>query len=75
MIDWWHWLHFGDWSFNKACWPDPAGMVRRLRELGMELMVSVWPYLAEDSANYAVRSDRICTRLTRLSHDIFTTDS
>ncbi len=33
----------GDWKFDPASWPDPAAMVQELDELGVKVMVSVWP--------------------------------
>ncbi|MFJ6216031.1 TIM-barrel domain-containing protein [Streptomyces sp. NPDC092296] len=41
--DFFHWTHLGEWKFDPAEWPDPAAMVRELDELGVRLMVSVWP--------------------------------
>ncbi len=38
-----HWPRFGDWGFDPAAWPDPDAMTRELHELGIRLMVSVWP--------------------------------
>ena len=35
----------GDWALNPTCWPDPQGMVDELRELGIELMITVWPFM------------------------------
>ena len=52
VIDYFHWPHQGDWCFDPEYWPDPAGMVRELKEMGMELMVSVWPTVEENSVNY-----------------------
>lgn len=52
VIDYFHWPHQGDWCFDPQYWPDPAGMVRELKEMGMELMVSVWPTVEEGSVNY-----------------------
>ena len=43
VIDFHHWAKSGDWSFDPACWPDPAAMARELKAMGMECMVSVWP--------------------------------
>lgn len=43
LIDAWHWTLVGEWRFDLAAWPDPAAMVAELRELGVELIVSVWP--------------------------------
>ena len=43
VIDFFHWPKQGDWKFDPECWPDPAAMVRELKSMGVELMVSIWP--------------------------------
>ncbi len=43
VIDFFHWTLQGEWRFDAALWPDPAAMVRELDELGVKVMVSVWP--------------------------------
>jgi len=43
VIDFFHWTLQGDWKFDPECWPDPAGMVRELEEMGVKVMVSIWP--------------------------------
>ena len=43
VADFFHWSAMGDYRFDPAEWPDPGAMVAELRELGVELMVSVWP--------------------------------
>ena len=43
VADYFHWPHQGDWKFDEDYWPDPAAMVRELKEMGVELMVSIWP--------------------------------
>ncbi len=52
VIDFHHWSKSGDWSFDPACWPDPAAMVKELKSMGMECMVSVWPTVDISCANY-----------------------
>jgi len=52
VADFFHWSAMGDYRFDPAEWPDPAGMVAELRELGVELMVSVWPTFSPLSENY-----------------------
>lgn len=52
VIDYFHWTHQGDWRFDPKYWPDPAGMVRELEEMGIKLMVSVWPTVNGVSVNY-----------------------
>lgn len=52
VVDFFHWTHLGDWRFDPAEWPDPAGMTRELEELGIRLMVSVWPSVNPLSTHY-----------------------
>lgn len=56
VADFFHWPHMGDYRFEDEFWPDPSAMVAELRELGVELMVSVWPQVATASENYAALS-------------------
>ena len=66
VADFFHWPHMGDFRFEDEFWPDPQAMVDELKELGIELMVSVWPQVAVTSENYShlrnnnllIRSDR-----------------
>lgn len=66
VIDFFHWTNQGDWQFDPEYWPDPEEMVRELQEMGIELMVSVWPTVQTESKHYAdmqargylLRSDR-----------------
>ncbi|PPJ60748.1 hypothetical protein CBER1_02370 [Cercospora berteroae] len=43
VIDFFHWKKQGEWSFDPQYWPDPAAMVKELKEMNVELMVSIWP--------------------------------
>ena len=52
VIDFFHWTAQGDFQFDPEFWPDPEGMVKELKEMGIELMVSVWPTVEEASENY-----------------------
>jgi alpha-D-xyloside xylohydrolase len=52
VVDFFHWTRQGEWKFDPAEWPDPQAMVDELKELGVELMVSVWPSINPDSENY-----------------------
>ena len=45
VIDWFHWKQMGDWELNADCWPEPQKMVDELREMGIELMITFWPYV------------------------------
>jgi alpha-D-xyloside xylohydrolase len=58
VVDFFHWTHLGDWKFDPAEWPDPAGLVRELDELGIKLMVSIWPSVNPLSENYKELTDQ-----------------
>jgi alpha-D-xyloside xylohydrolase len=53
VVDYFHWTRQGEWRFDPAEWPDPAGMVAELDRLGVKLMVSIWPTVNPASENYA----------------------
>ena len=52
VIDFFHWTKQGDFKFEPRDWPDPDAMISELKELGMELMISVWPTIDSRSENY-----------------------
>lgn len=52
VIDFFHWPKQGEWKFDPVYWPDPDGMVRELKEMGIELMVSVWPTVDRTCENF-----------------------
>lgn len=52
VIDFFHWTCQGDFKFDPEDWPDPDSMVKELSEMGVKLMVSVWPTVDERSENY-----------------------
>jgi len=58
VTDYFHWSAMGDYRFDEADWPDPAAMVAELAELGVELMVSIWPTVSPLSENYPDYRDR-----------------
>lgn len=58
VCDFFHWTHLGEWKFDPKEWPDPAAMVRELDELGVKLVVSVWPSVSPLSENHPVMEQR-----------------
>ncbi len=57
VIDFFHWTRQGEWKFHPGEWPDPSGLVRELREMGVEVMVSVWPTVSASSENYKAMTE------------------
>jgi alpha-D-xyloside xylohydrolase len=57
VVDFFHWTRQGEWRFDPAQWPDPAGMVAELDRIGVKLMVSIWPTVNPASENYAEMED------------------
>ena len=80
VVDFFHWPKQGDWRFDLDYWPDPDAMVKELKEMGIELMVSIWPTVDKTSENYKkmlekgylVRTDRgIRTTMDFLGDTVF----
>lgn len=60
VIDYFHWTQQGEWKFDSRFWPDPEGMVRELEDLGIKVMVSVWPTVDPESENYTGLAESNC---------------
>ncbi len=60
VIDYFHWTQQGEWKFDSRFWPDPEGMVRELEEMGIKVMVSVWPTMDPESENYTRMAESNC---------------
>jgi alpha-D-xyloside xylohydrolase len=58
VVDFFHWPQQGDWRFDPTYWPDPAAMIAELKALGIELMVSVWPTVDQQSENFPEMRDK-----------------
>ena len=52
VCDFFHWPHMGDFRFDEEFFPDPEAMVKELEEMGIKLMVSIWPQIALDSESF-----------------------
>ena len=59
VIDYFHWEKQGDWKFDPVYWPDPDAMIQELKEMGVELMVSVWPTVDPECENYNEMLEKI----------------
>ena len=58
VVDYFHWPLQGDWKFDLTYWPDPDAMIKELEEMGIALMVSIWPTVDQKSENYKPMWDR-----------------
>jgi alpha-D-xyloside xylohydrolase len=58
VSDFFHWTLQGDWKFDPELWPDPAAMVRELDDMGVKLMVSIWPSVNALSENFEAMQTR-----------------
>ena len=66
VIDFFHWPLMGDYRFDPEFWPDPQSMCDQLHDMGIKLMVSVWPQIDLESENYdEMRRRNLLARVTR----------
>ena len=52
VIDFFHWPKQGDFCFDESDWPRPEEIVRELENMGIRVMVSVWPTVEPESVHY-----------------------
>ena len=66
VCDFFHWPRMGEFRFEEEFFPDPAAMVKELKDMGIELMMSVWPQISLKSENYAeMRREGLLVRSLR----------
>ena len=58
VADFFHWPNQGEWRFDPVDWPDPKAMVDELKDMGVELMVSIWPTVDDRTENYKIMKDK-----------------
>jgi alpha-D-xyloside xylohydrolase len=51
VVDWFYWTRMGQMDINPAEFPDPDAMNKRLHDLGMQSIISIWPRF-ETSGRY-----------------------
>lgn len=57
VIDFFHWTKQGEYKFDPKFWPDPKAMMDELHQMGVKVMVSVWPTVDPKSENYRFMLD------------------
>jgi len=76
VCDYFHWPHQGDYRFDNDYFPKPEEMTAELKEMGTELMVSIWPTIEFGGENYRemlekgllIRNDRGPANHTEFVH-------
>ena len=58
VADFFHWTKMGEWKFDPQFWPDPEKMCKELDEMGIRLVVSVWPTVDMQSENMGEMTER-----------------
>lgn len=60
VLDWCSWTgdQWGQKSFDPVRFPDPAGMTGKLHEQNVRFMLSIWPNMQEDTADYREFSEK-----------------
>ncbi len=58
VIDFFAWTRQGEWQFDPNDWPDPEGMVAELADMGIEVVVSIWPTVSASSRYYREMTER-----------------
>jgi alpha-D-xyloside xylohydrolase len=59
VLDWMSWEGqlWGQKSFDRSRFPDPAAMIRELHGMGVRFMISIWPNMREGGENHAAMRD------------------
>ena len=43
VVDWFYWTRMGQLDIDPAQFPDPEGMNKKLHDMGMQTIISIWP--------------------------------
>lgn len=72
IIDFFYWTEQGDLKFDPGYWPDPKKMCEELEEMGIRVIVSIWPTINPNSENYAYMDERnMLVRTDRGQYGLF----
>ena len=55
---WMEALHWTDFQWNKEMFPDPEGMLKRLKEKGLKICVWINPYIAQQSRLFSEAAEK-----------------
>ncbi|HKM35428.1 MAG TPA: TIM-barrel domain-containing protein [Lachnospiraceae bacterium] len=57
VVDFFHWTEQGNCDMDPKYWPDPKGMCKELRSLGITPIISYWPTINPASRNWQTMDD------------------
>jgi len=77
VLDWKSWTGnlWGQKSFDPVRFPDPDGMMKRLHELNVKLMVSIWPNMRQGGENHEEMLSHGFLLGNRSTYDAFNDDA
>ncbi len=58
VVDFFHWTRQGEFKFDPRCFPEPEKMIAELKEMGINLCVSVWPTIDQKASTFGEMADR-----------------
>ena len=58
VIDFFAWSRQGELQFDPDVWPVPDAMVAELSDMGIEVLVSIWPTVSASSIHYKEMTER-----------------
>ena len=68
VIDFFHWTEQGNCDFDPKYWPDPEGLVKELKEMGIRPVISYWPTVNPGSRNWNEMNERNLLIRTEYGH-------
>lgn len=72
VIDYFHWTEQGDCKYDPRYFPDPKAMAEELHEMGIKLMVSMWPTINQRSENWhTMLSENMLVRSANGTNRVF----
>lgn len=58
VIDYFHWTRQGEWEFDDTYWKDLVSMNKKLHDMNIKVMASIWPTVDKQSKYYPEMEDK-----------------
>jgi alpha-D-xyloside xylohydrolase len=77
ILDWKSWPGelWGEKIFDTTRFPDPDRMTRILHEMGVRMMISIWPHMAPGGENHREMEEKGLLLLNRSTYDAFSPEA